>query len=162
MCANKSFNSNSNDCFTLSALLVFLPFRNWACWLLSTRRVASPKAQTTPFWRNCTADMQWVHKHERKRTSHTCTPCCTDIPSLLGISQDKARPPTHHQNILNTAFTAQITLPRRGEHFSRWMKSTAAFSALLHVGRCTTYMCPRAALTCKHNTETWSLFCVCV
>ncbi len=36
-------------CFTLSTPLVCLPFRNWACWLLSMRKVASPKARTTPF-----------------------------------------------------------------------------------------------------------------
>lgn len=34
------------------------------------RRVASPKARTTPFWRNCTADTQWVHTHTWKHT-HT-------------------------------------------------------------------------------------------
>lgn len=74
MCPNGIITSSimTAVCFTLSAPLVCLPFRNWACWLLSMRRVASPKARTTPSWRNCTADTQWVHTHIRKHTSFTC------------------------------------------------------------------------------------------
>lgn len=52
-CCYKSLTFQS-----LGAFCLFLCFRNWACWLLSMRRVASPKAQTTPFWKNCTADTQ--------------------------------------------------------------------------------------------------------
>lgn len=65
MCPNGIITSSimTAVCFNVSAPLVCLPFRNWACWLLSMRRVASPKARTTPFWRNCTAAMQWVHAH---------------------------------------------------------------------------------------------------
>lgn len=80
------------------------------------RRVASPKARTTPYWRNCTADTLWVHTHAWKHILHTCTQRCIHTLPGRHSQRQKKRPISLHQNSLTPAFTTHLRLPQRGKH----------------------------------------------
>lgn len=144
-------------CFKLFALSlsVCLPFRNWACWLLSMRRVASPKAQTTPFWRNYTVDTQWVHTHTWKPTwlLYTCSSTLYPSPTdSKAIKMTHIRAPKLLNPSWGNAFTAhQLRQPQRVKPLSWLMNRLLHWMSVQH-----SYTPPGAPAHEHNNTEMWS------